>query len=68
MKRVRINTGNVGLVFKNGNYEKVITSGTHWLGFNKQLATYQLTEKFHAPVASEIILQDKKPILIYCNL
>lgn len=59
MKRVRINTGNVGLVFKNGNYEKVITSGTHWLGFNKQLATYQLTEKFHAPVASEIILQDK---------
>ncbi len=58
MKRVRINTGNVGLVFKNGNYQKVITAGTHWLRFSQHVTVYNLTEKFHAPIASEILLQD----------
>ena len=59
MKRVRINTGNVGLVFKNGNYEKVITAGTYWLRFNKDVTVCNLIEKFHAPIASEILLQDE---------
>ncbi|WP_420575082.1 slipin family protein [Kordia sp.] len=58
MKRVRINTGNVGLVFKNGNYQKVITEGTYWLKFSQHVNVYNLTEKFHAPIASEILLQD----------
>ncbi|WP_430411633.1 slipin family protein [Kordia sp.] len=58
MKRVRINTGNVGLVFKNGNYQKVITEGTYWLKFSQHVTVYNLTEKFHAPIASEILLQD----------
>jgi hypothetical protein len=31
MKRVRINAGNVGLVFKNGDYQSVITQGIHWM-------------------------------------
>ncbi|WP_298517051.1 slipin family protein [uncultured Kordia sp.] len=58
MKRVRIHTGKVGLVFKNGNYQKVITEGIYWLGLRQKVVTYDLTEKFHAPVASEILLQD----------
>lgn len=58
MKRVRIHTGKVGLVFKNGNYQKVITEGTYWLGFRQNVMIYNLTEKFHATVASEILLQD----------
>lgn len=58
MKRVQINTGNVGLVFKNGNYQKVITEGTYWLKFSQHVTVYNLTEKFHAPIASEILLQD----------
>jgi len=59
MKRVRINNGNVGLVFKNGNYQKVITAGTYWLRFSQKVTVYNLTEKFHAPIASEILLQDE---------
>lgn len=58
MKRVRIHTGKVGLVFKNGNYQKVITEGTYWLKFSQNAVIYDLTEKFHAPIASEILLQD----------
>ncbi|MFK7750110.1 MAG: slipin family protein, partial [Kordia sp.] len=58
MKRVRIHTGKVGLVFKNGNYQKVITEGAYWLKFSQNAVMYDLTEKFHAPIASEILLQD----------
>lgn len=58
MKRVRIHTGKVGLVFKNGNYQKVITEGTYWLKLSQNVVIYNLTEKFHAPIASEILLQD----------
>lgn len=31
MKRVRINVGKVGLVFKRGDYKRVITEGLHWV-------------------------------------
>ena len=60
MKRVRINVGKVGLVFKNGDYLRVITKGTYWLGFNQKVITYDLTKQFIAPIAIEVLLQDKK--------
>lgn len=58
MKRVRINTGKVGLVFRNGDYQKVITSGSHWLFFNQNVIMYDLTKEFQTPVAIEILLKD----------
>lgn len=59
MKRVRINAGKVGLVFKRGNYVKVITQGTHWIGFNQRALIYNLESIFTAPIALELLLQDK---------
>jgi len=59
MKRVRINAGKVGLVFKNGNYQRVITEGKHWLGLNQRVITYSLENAFAAPIALELLLQDK---------
>jgi regulator of protease activity HflC (stomatin/prohibitin superfamily) len=59
MKKVRINEGKVGLVFKNGNYQKVITAGTYWLGFNQNVVVYDLTREFFASVAIEILLKDE---------
>lgn len=60
MKRVRINQGNVGLVFKNGDYQKVITSGLHWLGFNQYVNTYDLTKDFNISLALEVLLKDEE--------
>ncbi|TPN86961.1 slipin family protein [Aquimarina algicola] len=60
MKRVRINAGKVGLVFKKGDYQRVITKGNHWLGFNEKAIQYDLTKPFAAPIALEILLQDKE--------
>ncbi|WP_439129524.1 slipin family protein [Polaribacter sp.] len=58
MKRVRVNAGKIGLVFKNGDYQKVITQGTYWLYLNQNVITYDLTKEFYASVAIEILLKD----------
>ncbi|WP_417785060.1 slipin family protein [Tenacibaculum sp.] len=59
MKRITINQGKVGLVFKKGDYIKVIKAGTHWLGFNQTVAVYDLTKDFYnTSVALEVLLQD----------
>ena len=59
MKRVRINVGKIGLVFKNGDYQKVITQGTHWLKLNQNVMIYDLAQQFYAPIAIEILLKDE---------
>ncbi|MFI1770686.1 slipin family protein [Thalassobellus citreus] len=59
MKRVRIHAGIVGLVFKNGNYARVITEGKHWINFREQVIKYDLTQTFNAPKALEILLKDQ---------
>ncbi|MCB0372287.1 MAG: slipin family protein [Muricauda sp.] len=60
MKRVRINAGKVGLVFKKGDYKRVIDHGTYWLWFNRKIVQYDLTRPFAAPIAAEILLKDKR--------
>ncbi len=59
MRKIRINEGRVGLVFKKGDYVGVITKGIYWLGFNKRVLKYDLTKSFFPPIAEEILLQDK---------
>jgi len=58
MKRIRINEGKIGLVFKNGDYQKVITRGTHWLYFNQDLYVFDLTKEFVTGLSIEILLKD----------
>ena len=59
MKRVRINAGKVGLVFKKGDYKRVITEGINWLGFGERTLIYNLTQAFAAPIALELLLKDE---------
>ncbi|NMH88954.1 slipin family protein [Flavivirga algicola] len=59
MKRTRIHAGIVGLVFKNGDYQRVITQGRHWVKFSERVSTYALNTPFHAPIALEVLLKDK---------
>ena len=46
MKRVRINAGNIGLVFRKGDFKRVITQGVYWLGFGERVQKYNLAEEF----------------------
>ena len=59
MKRVRIHAGKVGLVFKNGDYKRVITQGSHWLTFNEHVIDYSLNLAFNTPTALEVLLKDQ---------
>ena len=59
MKRVRINAGKVGLVFRRGDYQRVLTHGTHWVGLRHLVMMYDLSKEFIAPIALELLLQDK---------
>ena len=59
MNRERIHAGTVGLVFKNGNYTRVITAGKHWIKFSEQVLRFDLSQAFSAPKALEILLKDE---------
>jgi regulator of protease activity HflC (stomatin/prohibitin superfamily) len=60
MKKVRINEGYLGLVFKNGDYKQFITQGTHWIGWKEEVKRYNLAHYFTAPIALEILLKDEQ--------
>jgi regulator of protease activity HflC (stomatin/prohibitin superfamily) len=59
MKRVRINTGKVGLVFKNGEYLRVITQGSYWLWFRRTVRIYNLGLSFSSTTPLEILIKDE---------
>lgn len=58
MKKVKVNAYQVGLVFKNGEYQRMLMAGTYWF-WNKSIQLYDITKPFMAPVELNILLQDK---------
>lgn len=59
-KRVTINAYQVGLVFRDGEYVKCLTSGRYWLGWKETVRVYDLTKPFYAPVELNILMQDEQ--------
>ena len=59
MKKVKINAYQVGLVFKNEEYQKVLLAGAYWFWKNEQVIIYDITKQFVAPIELNILLQDK---------
>jgi hypothetical protein len=59
MKNVKLNAWQVGLVFKNGEYKKMLLAGSYWFWKNEQVYIYDITQQFVAPVELNILLQDK---------
>jgi SPFH domain / Band 7 family len=58
MKRIRVNAYQVMLVFKHGNYRRMLKEGVHWLGWGESVLPYDLTKPFFAPRELNIMLQD----------
>lgn len=58
MKRIRINSGKIGLVFRNGDYKRVITEGGHWLFPFDEVMQYDMSKPFYAPIEINILLKD----------
>jgi regulator of protease activity HflC (stomatin/prohibitin superfamily) len=59
MKRVRINSGKVGLVFRNGDYNRVLDAGAYWMWPSETVYVYDLAKPFGAPIELNILLKDE---------
>ena len=58
MKRIRINKGTIGLVFRKGDYKRILTEGIHWLGINEKVTIYNLAKPFTPEVELNLLLED----------
>lgn len=59
MRRLRIYPYKIGLVFREGNFLKVLTEGSHWLWFGEKFIVYDMTQPFTPTVDLSILLQNK---------
>ena len=55
-----MSAGTIGLVFKKGDYQRVITEGAHWLSFFETVTQYNLAEPFTPTVALNVLLRDNR--------
>jgi regulator of protease activity HflC (stomatin/prohibitin superfamily) len=62
MKKVRINKGKVGLVYKNNDYKRVLKPGVYWFfGFNVEVVIVDLTQQFYVSNSDyENLIQDEE--------
>ena len=58
MKHVKVNAYQVGLVFKDGAYKKMLMTGKYWFWSNEIVYVYDVTKPFIAPIELNILLQD----------
>ena len=59
-KKVRINAGFVGLVFRKSNYNRVITEGSYWLRPDEQLNIFDMAKAFSPAIDLNVLLKDKQ--------
>ena len=59
MKRVKVNEYQVGLVFRDGAYQRVLLTGKYWFWKNEAIYVYDITKPFVAPVELNILLKDE---------
>ncbi len=60
MKRVKINAYQIGLVFKDGVYRRMLKEGRYWLRFNEKALVYDITKPFQASIELNILLMDEQ--------
>ena len=58
MKKVLINAYQVGLLYKNGTYQRMLTKGDYWIWPSQKLEIYDLTKLFTPTVELNILLKD----------
>lgn len=60
MKTIRVNNGNVGLVFRNGDFTKVLTAGKHWLKGSESLVVQELSKQLVVDVDLDLLLKNEE--------
>ena len=60
IKRLQVDAYKVALVYKDGALESVLTSGKHWIGYNRELRMYDITKPFSSIVDLDILLKNEQ--------
>lgn len=60
MQRVTVNAWQIGLVFKNEEYVRMITTGTYWFWKGEQVYKYDITQPFAAPTDLRLLLENEE--------
>lgn len=58
MRRIRINTGKIGLVFRSGNYKRMITEGVYWILPFEDVVVYDMAKPFYPSIELNILMKD----------
>jgi len=58
MKYAKINATQIGLLFRNGSYKRMLKEGNYFL-WNEEVQVYDITKQFIAPVELNILLHDE---------
>jgi hypothetical protein len=59
MRKITINDWQIGLLLKDGAYQKYLSAGSYWIGSKKSVKIFELTEQFLPPVELNILLKDE---------
>jgi len=59
MKKVKVNAYQVGLVFKDEVYMRMLTTGKYWFWGSEKVMVFDITKPFYAPIELNILLQDQ---------
>ena len=60
MQRVRINAGKAGLVFRSGDFKRVITEGVYWIYPFETVVQYDMSKPFYPFVEVNLLLRNKQ--------
>ena len=60
MKRVFVNAGKIGLVFRSDNYKRLITEGAHWLSPFDEVKEFDMSRPFVPGIELNLLLRDEK--------
>ncbi|HOZ52506.1 MAG TPA: slipin family protein [Chitinophagaceae bacterium] len=58
MKKITINTNNVGIIFKNGMIKNVMTEGQYWISIFDQVEIFSMSNPFYPTIEMNILLQN----------
>jgi len=59
MKKVKVNAYEVGLVFKDNVYQRMLGEGAYWFWGRGQVYLYDILKPFQAPIELNLLLQDR---------
>ena len=56
MKRLRVNVGKVAIVYKDGDFKRIVTEGVYWLGFGELEEIVDMSLPYHCTNSKLVVL------------